>query len=1381
MSRRSVVATLAALSLTVGTVMLGTGAASAAPPPPSGGPTAAGPIAPRPGAKLGHPHVDDLAGVTGTITAFVQLDAKAGTDVAAEGGSPAAVKANAADTKALAADVVPQQLTERSARTAAPKRIATLTNLVAGTLVTGDAAQIRGLESSPDVVAVYRVVPKTVDNAHSVEFTRALQVWENTGQTGAGVRIGVIDTGLDYTHADFGGAGTVAAYDAAYGVDGTQPIPAGSFDPTKFIGGHDFAGPHYDGDGQVPGSSTVPVPDENPIDAVYTGGNDGHGTHVAGTAAGFGVLPDGTTFRGDYSGLTSVADWQVGPGTAPGAQLYSLKVFGDGGGSTNLVAEALDRAADPNQDGDFSDRLDVVNMSLGADGQPADDPENLLVDQLSALGTVVVNSAGNSGDMTDIGGAPGNAASALTVAWSVGSPLTYDAIKVTAASNPALVGLHAGQNSIAYSGADVTAPVGDPGGDFDGCTPFTPAQAAAVAGKIAYLWWDDNDSTRRCGSAARFGNAATAGAVGVLLPSSVPVFTAGITGSPLIPGTQMTASTTAALLPEIHAGTLTVEIGPGLKGSVEEGGAGDVLNPSSARGLHGSLGWTKPDVSAPGSLIYSAASGTGNEPNSLSGTSMASPHVAGIAAMVVAAHPGWTSADVKAAVVNTATHDLYQGLNQTGLTYGPERVGSGRVDALDAVGTNVIAYNTQSPEQTSVSWGIVPVGAGTVVQKKTVTVRNFGSTSQRFTTSVSSASTSGGAKITAAPAALTIPAGKTALVTLTFTADPATLERQIDPTMEPELLGIPRDFVSEVTGRLVLTSGATQLRVPLQAAPRLVANLTAAPVTFPDATATTAGVALSGRGVASGGWYSLTTPLVLGSTSPQLDPTTDTAVSPSTRAAADLRFVGWASTAPVVAAAGGKPSDGMLGIGVATNGDWASLGLAVLPYIDIDIDGDGTWDLETDIGKLDPTTDITVATTYDLATGDVLDTELINGFDGSVDSGVFDSNVFVAPISLAAAGIPAGATPIVKVSTSSTYGDIDTSPQFTVNPYDPPFWFDNTVDGTFTSVGADGETIGVHKGTGAATGKLLVLQTQNPDVASRWQVVDVTVPTATATTTTLAVTGDRTAGKKLTLKATVSPKAATGTVTFLDGSTPLGSAPVAQGKASITATLGAGKHSLTASFAPTDGTYAASTSAAVVVDVSRSTSTTTLSLSRNTAPFGSATTATVKVKGASAAPAGTVTLRSHGVVVGSGTLTVSGLTGTATIALPNDLTVGTHQLTAVFGGSADVSGSQASKTYTVTKAKSSTALSAVTWSVPKGSTPTITVTVTGPTGAPTPTGTVVLTFNNKRVGTAQLTGGVGTITLPAVQKTGPVVASYGGDRGYSGSAASRTLTVKSIR
>lgn len=1382
MPRRPVLAAFTALSVAVSTALLGAGGASAA-PPPTDGPTAASAkaLAGRLDSKL----AKDLVKASGTITAFVQLDAKSGTDVTDDGGTPTEVKAAAADTEALADEVVPQQLTARSARSAAPKQIATLTNLVAGTLVTGDAEQVRALADSPDVVAVYRVTPKTAANANTVAFTRALQVWQDTGQTGKGVRIGVIDTGLDYTHADFGGPGTVAAYDEAYGTDGSGPIPAGLYDPAKFIGGYDFAGPLYDADpaSTLPGATNVPTPDENPIDSMYLSDNVGHGTHVSGTAAGFGVLPDGSTFTGDYASLTDVSDWQVGPGSAPGAQLYSLKVFGDIGGSTNLTSLALDRAADPNGDGDLNDHLDIVNMSLGADGTPADDPDNLLVDQLTALGTVVVIASGNAGDITDIGGGPGNAAGALTVANSVGAPQTYDGVKVTAASNPALVGLHSGQNSVSYGGADVTAQVGDPGGNFDGCTAFTSAQAAAVSGKIAYLWWNDDDTARRCGSAVRFNNAQAAGAVGVLLPTEKTPFSAGIAGNAGIPGFQMTAPTTDELLPEITAGTLTVQIGPSLAGTVVQDLAGDVLNTGSSRGVHGSLGTGKPDVAAPGTGILSAASGTGNEPQSLSGTSMATPHVAGIAALVRSAHPGWEAAQVKSAVVNTATHDVFTGPKGTGTAYGPERVGSGRVDALDAVSTDTIAYNTQDPEQTSVTFGVVPVGATTVVQKKTVTVKNLGTTSAVWKTSVSKSSTAGGATITASPESVTLDAGKSAVVTLTLTADPATLKRDLDPTSAAIQAGIPREYVAEVSGRLVLKSGTHELRVPLQAAPKLVSDLKAAPVAFADPGAATAGLAISGRGVASGGWYSLTSPLILGATSPKLEDVPGLVTSPSATAAGDIRYVGWASTAPAIAAAGGDPTTGLLGIGIATDGEWATLGRYVIPVIDIDIDGDGKYDLETVVQKYNAAADVTIAATFDYLTGKNLDVQLINGFSGSVDSGVFDDNVLVAPIGLDYAGIPAGSTPTIDVYTVSDYaaadsGVLDTAPSFTVNPYDPPFWFENDIKGSFSSLGANGKTIPVHKGTGAADGQLLVFQHQNADPVSRVQLVDVTVPVATPTTTTLTVNGPKTAGKELTLKATVAPSAATGTVTFLDGTTAIGSSPVSGGTASAKVKLGGGSHSLTASFAPDTAQFAASTSAAVPVDIAKSGSTTAITLSKNSASYGTPVTATVVVTGSSAAPTGTVDIKEKGVTIASGPLTVAGLKGTATIALPTDLSAGTHQLTAVYAGSADVNGSQSQRSFKVTPAVSTVSLSASSWTVTPGTKASVTVTVAGPAGAPTPTGSVAVLVGLQRVAVVPLVNGSATVTLPAAQRSAVVLATYNGDRGYRPSVAAHALTVK---
>ena len=127
------------------------------------------------------------------------------------------------------------------------------------------------------------------------------------------------------------------------------------------------------------GAALIPKPDPNPMDC------NGHGTHVSGTATGTGVNADGTAYAGPYNGSVDTAAMGIGPGVAPGAELYGLRVFGCAG-STNLTAAAINWATDPNRDGDPSDHVDVINMSLGSAYGTPDDPSAAASNNAAALG-----------------------------------------------------------------------------------------------------------------------------------------------------------------------------------------------------------------------------------------------------------------------------------------------------------------------------------------------------------------------------------------------------------------------------------------------------------------------------------------------------------------------------------------------------------------------------------------------------------------------------------------------------------------------------------------------------------------------------------------------------------------------------------------------------------------------------------------------------------------------------------------------------------------------------------------------------------------------------------------------------------------------------------
>lgn len=920
------------------------------------------------------------------------------------------------------------------------------TNVYAGVAVRADADDLDRLARIPGVKAVHRLVPKERDNFVAVPLISAPAAWTGSAGTGKGVTVGIMDTGIDYTHADFGGPGTVAAYQAALAAKDAGQSPVYP-DPAKVAGGIDLVGNAYNASDPV---TAVPQPDDNPLDC------GGHGTHVAGTTGGYGVAADGTTYRGPWDASTPFATMGIGPGVAPEATLYAIKVFGCQG-STNVVVEGLDWAMDPNGDGDFSDHLDVVNMSLGSSYGSPQDPDSVASNNAVEAGISVIASAGNSGDTYEITGSPGNAVKALSVAASEDNAQITDGFTASIAGTSATYAAslaeandwtsQSARGTVVEIG-DWSAPVGD-GNNPDGCEAFSSADAAKAAGRIVLLLWDGNDVQRRCGSAVRVGHAADAGAIGAILGGPQDLFTVGIAGDSRIPSLLTLGPATDALHSALLAGrTVTATLDGSLRNSEKVIVTGpkdptDTAMYFTSRG-NALAGNVKPDVSAPGGTIFSAAVGTGSGGASYSGTSMAAPATAGVAALVLAAHPTWNPQQVKAAIMNTARHDLYLEPGRTGPVYDNLRMGSGRIDAEAAVATDAVAYVVDDPGAVSVSFGVLNVASATSTSKS-VRIKDLRTSggSRAYAVSLQAINALPGASYAVSPRSVTLAPGKSATVRVTLTVDPSRLIHKADPTISLDPLddGTMREFLTDISSHLLVTpSGSdTSLRVPVFAAPRPASTL-AAPAKVAvrgSGDLLTGALTLSGNGVDVRGAKgyererSRISAMQLMGESPRLPEcmpgVTTGCVTTRDEASADVRYVGFTSDAREIYTAGGDPlsadTPGKAYFGIASWEAWRSAATIVSFYVYLDTDNEGTADLM--LTNLDVGQDVFVAAAFGLRPGDggaVPSLELINNVAGDKDTAKLHGNVMTLPLNLASLANPTdmAGNPIAPYITAET-------------------------------------------------------------------------------------------------------------------------------------------------------------------------------------------------------------------------------------------------------------------------------------------------------------------------------------------------------------------------
>ena len=588
-----------------------------------------------------------------------------------------------------------------------------------------------------------KILLATIKDRNSVKFIGAEEAHAR-GVRGQGVKVGIIDTGIDYTHAMFGGAGTEAAYKA---VDPSQPNAG--FPNAKVAGGIDLVGTKYNS-ASADFNLQVPIVDQNPIDEA------GHGSHVAGTVAGHG---DGVN---TYDGV------------APDATLYALKVFGAEGstGDTTVIA-AMEYAADPNGDADLSDKLDVVNLSLGSGYGSGHILYSEAIRNLSAGGTTVVASGGNSGDTPYIVGSPGSTEEAISVAASVDDMdqnWKFRAAKFTTPDKPEIL-VDAIEGSIAQPLAVSGSVKGSVIYAGLATEDFSPELKLQVGGKIALI---DRGAATFVDKVQR---AQDAGAIGVVIANNQPGEPIAMGGDDkhkfTIPAIMVTLDFGKELKAGLAKGDVTAELTTSIM--IERPELIDTMAGFSSKGPRSLDALLKPEISAPGSQIVSAKMGSGAEGVQFSGTSMSSPHMAGVIALLKQTHPTFMPAQLKSLVMETAKTMV----DKEKKMYPISRQGAGRVQVLKALDAPV----TTLPS--SISLGEVTVEASKTMQRA-LTVANISGGPVKLSVSLSEATK--GLLLTSAKT-VDLAAGASSSIDMRFTIDLNAVNNALKPNASNEISG----------------------------------------------------------------------------------------------------------------------------------------------------------------------------------------------------------------------------------------------------------------------------------------------------------------------------------------------------------------------------------------------------------------------------------------------------------------------------------------------------------------------------------------------------------------------------------------------------------------
>jgi len=650
----------------------------------------------------------------------------------------------------------------------------------------------------PGVVLVAHAPVVTVDLDTAVGHVGATKV-QALGFDGEDTIVAVIDTGIDYMHKGFGGEGNREEFVA----NDPNDVETEEFPTDKVVGGVDLAGSLYASDCPPPQitpdyrCTTTPEIDVDPLDEMYAdgGGGQGHGSHVAGIAAGEGTV--------DAAGKVLVP-----AGVAPGARLVAVKIFGNprgplpqgvqGAGGTDLVVDGLEWIVEhnlamddiigwPALDADGKRlKINVVNMSVGGPWGGGMYETDGVVGRAVEAGVTVVMSAGNNGNTPYITGSPAAAEMAVSVASTFASGELKGSLKAewdagtldAAAELPSeTLAVPLGRLDPASFAKLPLARYGLACTDSDTGMPSEPAEE--IDEKVALI------ERGTCTFVEKLRNAHALGAIAAV------VFTDQARPDAIPMGGECWPDSTCVPFP-----ALMVDFADGqrLRQLREQGtevlvtfGSGpneqltDTVSDFSSRGPDRLRGGVKPQVAAPGSNILSVWAGTGDAAVSIGGTSMSSPMTAGVAALLWQRNReqelGLSAADVGALIVNNAKAKIHVSGNNTGPLVGVTRQGAGLVDAFASATTETVVRSDTGVAE--LGFATVPAADEPVTQTRTLTVHNLGDAAKTYKAGsrfVFPGDDAGkGAQVTVEPAQLTVPAGGSGELTVRLTVSPAQL------------------------------------------------------------------------------------------------------------------------------------------------------------------------------------------------------------------------------------------------------------------------------------------------------------------------------------------------------------------------------------------------------------------------------------------------------------------------------------------------------------------------------------------------------------------------------------------------------------------------------